>query len=242
MNLITEMRLFIKNFILFTTALITITLFVQSKSSSYTVESLPHETSDILLNSDSIFNDLLIQSGLSEIAFEIANEHFYSLKVKTEVGNDSILTVIDFSKPSGEERLFILDMKNKRIIKKTLVAHGKNTGLIHAEHFSNIKNSLQSSLGLYFTGQTYYGKHGYSLRLDGVEPGLNTNARQRAIVVHGANYVSKSFIRKNGHLGRSFGCPALPVDENEQIINLIKNKSCLFIYHPSYSSKLLAYN
>lgn len=124
-------------------------------------------------------------------------------------------------------------MKNQKIVKISLVAHGKNSGVNIAKSFSNKRHSRKSSLGLYITSETYEGKHGYSLRLDGMSTGLNDNARKRAIVIHGADYVSESFIEKNDRLGRSFGCPALTENEVEEIINLIKEGSCLFIYHPS---------
>ena len=108
-----------------------------------------------------------------------------------------------------------------------------NTGVNIAESFSNNRHSNKSSLGLYITGETYEGKHGYSMRLDGMSEGLNDNARKRAIVIHGADYVSEDFIQKNHRIGRSFGCPAVPMDEVTEIIDLIKGGSCLYIYHPS---------
>jgi len=166
-------------------------------------------------------------------AFNLALNSFYDLKMKGLVRNDSILTIIDFSKSSEKKRLFILDLKNKKLIKSTLVAHGMQSGVDIAESFSNRRMSNKSSLGLYVTNETYEGKHGYSLRIDGMSKDLNDNARKRAIVIHGADYVSTNFINKNGRIGRSFGCPAVPMDEAEEIINLIKDGSCLYIYHPT---------
>lgn len=147
-----------------------------------------------------------------------------------EFNNEKLLTIIDFTKPSTEKRLFIIDLNNQELLHHTLVAHGKNTGLNLAESFSNTSQSLQSSLGFYNTGEPYYGKHGYSLRLDGLEKGINDNARKRAIVIHGAKYVSEDFIEDHGRLGRSWGCPALPVKQTNEIIDLIKKGSCLYIY------------
>ncbi|MCK5692651.1 MAG: murein L,D-transpeptidase catalytic domain family protein [Bacteroidales bacterium] len=147
-----------------------------------------------------------------------------------EYGNENIVTIIDFSKPSTEKRLFILDLRNQQVLYHTFVAHGKNTGANMATKFSNNKGSNQSSLGLYRTGESYQGKHGYSLRLDGLEKGFNDNARSRAVVMHSASYVSESFIKKHGRLGRSWGCPAVPVEISEEIIDLIKGGSCLYIY------------
>jgi hypothetical protein len=113
------------------------------------------------------------------------------------------------------------------------VAHGRNSGEEYANSFSNSGDSFKSSLGFYATGEIYIGKHGNSLRLDGLEKGLNDNARSRGVVMHGADYVAENFIKNNQRLGRSLGCPALPIELTDEIINLIKNKSCLYIYHPS---------
>ena len=181
-----------------------------------------------------VWTERLVDSvGISAPAINMALNGYYELKSLGLIQNDTILTIIDFSKPSNEKRLFILDLKNEIIVKRTFVAHGKQSGVFIAESFSNKRLSNKSSLGLYITKETYEGKHGYSLRIDGMSKGINDNARKRAIVIHGADYVSESFIQKNGRLGRSFGCPALPSNETEEIIDLIKNGSCLFIYHPS---------
>ena len=177
--------------------------------------------------------DLTQLHGIPEPAIHLALNSYFSLVEENLLKNDSLITIIDFSKASTEKRLFILDLKNKKIVKKTLVAHGMRSGLNIAEEFSNKRHSNKSSLGLYITNETYSGKHGYSLRLDGKSVGLNNNARKRAIVIHGANYVSEKFIKRNDRIGRSFGCPAVSEDESEEIINLIKEGSCLFIYHPS---------
>jgi hypothetical protein len=147
-----------------------------------------------------------------------------------EYDNEEIVTIIDFSKPSTEKRLFIIDLKNQKVLHHTLVAHGKNTGQNEAVKFSNVKGSNSSSLGLYRTAEPYHGKHGYSLRLDGLEKGFNDNARSRAVVMHSASYVSEKFIEKYGRLGRSFGCPAVPAEHSKEIIDLIKGGSCLYIY------------
>lgn len=144
--------------------------------------------------------------------------------------NKEIITIIDYTKPSTEERLFIISLEQKKLLYKSLVAHGKNTGLNLAVDFSNKGSSLKSSPGFYSTAETYHGKHGYSLRLDGLESGINHNARNRAIVMHGADYVSKSFIKTHKRLGRSWGCPAVPVELSKDIIDLIKGGSCLYIH------------
>jgi hypothetical protein len=154
------------------------------------------------------------------------------LKNQGKIEND-VLTIIDFSLSSSEERLWVIDMKTKTILLQSLVAHGRNSGAAMATRFSNVSESYQSSLGFYTTAEVYQGKHGFSLRLDGMEKGINDNARNRAVVIHGADYVSKSFIKQHGRLGRSQGCPAVPYEVHETLINTIKNKSCLFIYHSS---------
>lgn len=142
----------------------------------------------------------------------------------------SLLTIIDYSRPSTLARLFVVDPDDGEILHKSLVAHGKNSGANEATRFGNEIDSLQSSLGFFITGDTYHGRHGYSLRLHGLEPGINDNALERNIVIHGASYVSEEFAARNGRLGRSWGCPALPTDTNRQVIDLIKGGSCVFIY------------
>ncbi|HTO35165.1 MAG TPA: murein L,D-transpeptidase catalytic domain family protein [Flavobacterium sp.] len=159
-------------------------------------------------------------------------EGFYKLKETGRI-QKNILTLIDFSLSANSKRMWIIDMENYTVLYHTWVSHGRNSGEEYASKFSNKSESYQSSLGFYATGETYKGKHGLSLRLDGLEKGINDNARSRAIVIHGADYVSESFIRNNKRLGRSQGCPALPLELTEEIIKLIKEKSCLFIYHPS---------
>jgi len=161
----------------------------------------------------------------------------YDLFLKTMRGyykfssfKTGIISIIDYSKPSTENRFYVIDLENKTLLFNTLIAHGKNTGNNIAVHFSNEPNSLKSSLGFFKTAETYIGKHGYSLKLDGLEKGINDNARKRSIVIHGASYVNSKFIKKNGRLGRSWGCPALPVSKTKELINTISNGTCLFIY------------
>ena len=171
--------------------------------------------------------------NIPDPAVKLALNGYNDLKSQGLIKNDSLLSLIDFSKASKEKRMFIFDLKNEKIIKYTYVAHGMQSGVQMAESFSNKRFSNKSSLGLYLTKETYEGKHGYSLRIDGLSAGLNDNVRKRAVVIHGANYVSESFIKRNGRLGRSFGCPALPVDETQEIIDLIKGGTCMYIYHQS---------
>ncbi|MEZ5002053.1 MAG: murein L,D-transpeptidase catalytic domain family protein [Chitinophagales bacterium] len=194
---------------------------------------------------DAIYESLSIPE-LDKEVFEISLAGYYKLWTNGQISNPNYLTIVDFSKSSNRERFYLIDLKNRKLIDKSLVAHGRNTGNLNAERFSNIPQSYQSSLGFYTTAETYNGKHGFSLRLDGVEKNFNDNARERAIVIHGADYVSNAFIKTHGRLGRSFGCPSLPVEKSENIINTIKQKSCLFIYNPDEqylaSSKLIHSN
>ena len=169
-------------------------------------------------------------------SFTEALKGYYSLKEKGLIKKD-ILTLIDFSLSSNTKRLWVIDLITGDVLFHSLVAHGRNTGNEFASNFSNSAESYKSSLGFYATGEIYNGKHGMSLKLDGLEKGINDNARARGVVMHAADYVSNSFIKTNHRLGRSQGCPAVPVELSKEIISAIKNKSCFFIYHPSRVSK-----
>ncbi len=177
------------------------------------------------------------QFGMPNLqSFSEALKGFYLLKEKGLIHRD-ILTLIDFSLSSNIKRLWVIDLTTNTILYNSLVAHGRNTGDEFANSFSNADRSFKSSLGFYATGEIYSGKHGMSLKLDGLEKGVNDNARARGVVIHAANYVSDSFIKNNKRLGRSQGCPAIPEELSKGIINTIKNKSCLFIYFPSRNIK-----
>jgi hypothetical protein len=157
---------------------------------------------------------------------------YRNLILENKITNFRYITLIDFSLSSNTRRLWVIDLDSLRIVHHSLVSHGRNSGGEYAVRFSNTPNSYMSSIGFYLTGDTYYGKHGHSLYLEGVEEGINDNAKKRAIVMHGADYATRSFISRYGRLGRSFGCPALPPAKADQIIDTIKNRSCLFIYYP----------
>lgn len=163
--------------------------------------------------------------------FKKALTGFLNLKAENKI-QKNILTIIDFSISSRLDRMWIIDMNKMEVTHRTLVAHGKNSGVEFASHFSNTPNSNQSSLGFYVTGEICQSQHGISLYLDGVEPGINDKARERGIIMHGADYVSKDFIRRYGVLGRSFGCPAIPMEDHEKIINMLAGKSCIYIHSP----------
>ncbi|MXN92210.1 hypothetical protein GR160_13340 [Flavobacterium sp. Sd200] len=175
--------------------------------------------------------------------FSNAIKGYNQLKEQGKIKKD-YLAVIDFSLSSNSKRLWIIDMASKTVVYNTLVAHGRNSGNEFATAFSNANSSNQSSLGFYATGEIYNGKHGQSLKLDGLENGINSNARNRGVVMHAADYVSEAFTKQHHRLGRSQGCPALPVALTKEIVTLLQGKACLFIYHPTKSyfakSKLLA--
>ncbi|MBL7701943.1 MAG: murein L,D-transpeptidase catalytic domain family protein, partial [Ferruginibacter sp.] len=177
-----------------------------------------NESNSVALAYDSMHLDKL---GLSEQAFEYAMKGFSYLLKQGRIAKDNIISIADFSLPSSRKRLFVIDLDNYRVLYNTYVAHGVNSGKEYARQFSNKPSSYQSSLGFYETLHTYMGEHGYSLRLDGLEKGINDNANSRDIVIHAADYVNESFIRSQGYIGRSWGCPALPEKLHKPIIDKI---------------------
>jgi L,D-transpeptidase catalytic domain len=169
----------------------------------------------------------LVEKGLSKEAFDYAYKGYTHLLEKNIILHPDYLTICDFSQSSKQKRLYLIDLASNKIVLNTYVAHGRNSGCEYATRFSNSPSSLQSSLGFYITKNTYKGEHGLSLRVEGLEPGINDNAYQRAIVIHGAAYIG------NGCTGRSYGCPAVPQKQSKTIINTIKNGTCLFVYNPA---------
>ncbi|WP_080777582.1 murein L,D-transpeptidase catalytic domain family protein [Chryseobacterium phocaeense] len=158
---------------------------------------------------------------------------FENLKKAGLLNQDShLLTICDFSMSSNTKRLWVIDTNERKVLFNSLVAHGKNTGEEFATNFSNTESSLQSSLGFYITDATYQGDNGYSLKLLGMDKGFNDAAYRRAIVMHGADYVSDEFASMHKRIGRSWGCPAVPRALTQPIINTIKGRNCLFIYYP----------
>jgi len=171
--------------------------------------------------------------GLSLEAYHKAITGFLNMVISGEIQNPGVLSIIDFSRPSTDKRLFVLDMNNGALLFNSLVAHGRNSGKLLATRFSNRVNSFMSSLGFYLTGEPFIGAHGYSLGLEGIEKGWNDNASSRRIIMHPADYVSEEHIRQWGYLGRSEGCPAIPEELDRAIIDRIRGGSCLFIYSPN---------
>ncbi|MFT3702219.1 MAG: murein L,D-transpeptidase catalytic domain family protein [Agriterribacter sp.] len=205
-------------------ALPTVTYYLPSKE-------FKAEAREMFVNE--LYNTIhLGELGLQKNVLNLAMEGFSKLSIKGRLNKDSILTIVDFSKSSREKRLFVIDLKNEILLFNTLVAHGRNSGMEYARSFSNAMSSNKSSLGFYVTQATYSGENGYSLRLQGVERNINDKALRRSIVVHGADYADSRFVETRGMLGRSFGCPAIPMGEHTAIIDAIKNGSCLFIYSP----------
>jgi hypothetical protein len=175
----------------------------------------------------------LADSGLSRKAFQYAFTGYYKMKKKGLLRRTHILTICDFSQSSSVERMYVIDVRTRRVLYRTFVAHGINSGEEYATSFSNKMESCKSSLGFYVTTGVYTGANGLSLRINGVDKGFNDNALKRAIVIHGAGYVSKRILKKYGVMGTTFGCPAIPTEMTTQIIPVVKNGSCFFIYYPS---------
>jgi hypothetical protein len=196
-------------------------------------------------NQNDLYDSLHLNNyGLSKVAF-IQGLAGLNLLISTgAIHNPAILSIIDLSLPSYKKRLFVIDLSAVRLIFNTYVAHGKNSGKEMATQFSNQPRSCESSLGFYITGETYRGKHGYSLKLNGEEEGINDNAYSRGIVMHPASYVNERLAEKQGYIGRSEGCPAIPKTIHRQIIEKIKNGTCLYLYSPDKyyetHSKLMA--
>ncbi|WP_375416144.1 murein L,D-transpeptidase catalytic domain family protein [uncultured Hymenobacter sp.] len=185
-------------------------------------------------------------TGLTLPVFREGLVGYYNLQAAAGKGRRTtrpVLTLIDFARPSHQKRLWVINIAEGRLLFHTLVAHGRGTGDVEPVAFSNLGGSNQSSLGFYRTAAaTYEGKHGTSLKINGLDPGFNTNAESRAVVVHGAEYVCEDFIKQHGHLGRSQGCPALPVAQTKAIIQAIKGNSIMYLHGPAaarYRSKWL---
>jgi hypothetical protein len=209
--------------------------FTFAKSRAAEVKAVLNSGKAVTLNlgnsASMIYDSLKLNFlGLSKQAYNYALQGMEKLKQSGRIYNDQLISIVDFTRPSTEKRLFVIDLKNKKLLFNTYVAHGQKSGKEFATNFSNTPESYQSSLGFYETSETYIGKNGYSMRLIGLENGINDKADERAIVMHGAPYVSENFVKAQGYLGRSWGCPAVPEQYTRPIIDKIKNGSCLFIY------------
>ena len=207
-------------------------LFLFPFSNVSTRTSVSEEMTDMVIpeneltDGEVLFEEMNLGGIVNFPAFRQAVQGYNKIEQKKK----PVLTLIDFTKPSTEKRLFVFDMKERKLLYSSVVAHGKNSGENYATSFSNAVGSYKSSLGFYLTGSTYRGKNGYSLLLDGLEKGINDQAKQRAIVMHGAAYANPNITASAGRLGRSLGCPALPQALAKPIIDTIKKGSVLFIY------------
>lgn len=222
-------------------ALLTLPVLMSGKGKK-DVEVKVKELSTIINNSaemaveaeaSSLYDALALSGDINMKTLVYALKGFKSLQASGKLGNSNILSIADMSQSSKNKRLYIIDVESKKLLFNTYVAHGRNSGSEYATSFSNDVDSHKSSLGFYVTSNTYNGSHGLSLRIEGVEQGFNDKALERAIVVHGANYMGDHFLRNSPFSGRSWGCPAVPASETAKVIQMIKDGSCLFIYHPT---------
>jgi len=206
------------------------TVHYSTKTSVHTTANSAQFEEDVTNLYDQI---ALEEVGLSKKAFEYAYKGYLYLTQHRVVSRTNILSICDFSQSSRNKRLYVIDLDQRRVLINTYVAHGRNSGTEFAYSFSNSTRSHKSSLGFYVTENTYFGDHGLSLKIIGLERGFNDRANGRAIVVHGSDYVGEDYLNGNHMLGRSFGCPAVPSSESDAIIETIKEGSCFFIYHPT---------
>lgn len=246
--------------IIYPILIVCLVLFILSWKSTPSVPSKPESNvkiakngfpEEVIPSSSELINDEiqsiyqksgLDSSGLSFDVFRKAYIGFLNLKTIGKVPfNSNVLSIADFNLSSKLKRLWIVDMDRNELLLNTWVSHGRGSGGDIATRFSNINSSHQSSIGFYVTGEVYTGKHGRSLRLDGMDAGYNSKARERAIVIHGASYVSAQTIKNLNRLGLSHGCPAVPLELSNKIIDLVKDKTVLFIHADveSYHSKFL---
>jgi hypothetical protein len=181
----------------------------------------------------SLYDQLALDGDISMKTLVYALKGFKYLQSKGLLENNNTLSICDFSQSSRKKRLYIIDVASRKLLLNTYVAHGRNSGGEYATSFSNDQDSHKSSLGFYVTRNTYNGAHGLSLRIEGVEKGFNDKANTRDVVVHGCDYLGERWIKNSPFAGRSWGCPAVPLAETPKVIKLIKNGSCLFIYHPT---------
>lgn len=194
---------------------------IVSTTPNTTVAWLNRETKTILAQANNI-NPKVLKLGLTA----------YLNARKQGLDNKQMLTIVDYSKPSNERRLWVVDLKNEKVLFNTWVAHGKNSGAATTTSFSNQPSSLKTSLGVFATRETYDGHNGLSLRVQGLEPGFNDNAYRRDIVFHGAWYASADVAKERGMLGRSWGCPAVDQHIAKPLINTIKNDTLVIAYYP----------
>ncbi|MCX2740094.1 murein L,D-transpeptidase catalytic domain family protein [Pontibacter anaerobius] len=189
-----------------------------------------------------LYSNMKLQdAGLRFDVFNKALTGYFNMRHNNEVSGKPYITIVDFTKSSNEKRLWVVDVEKKELLYNTYVSHGRNSGNEFAREFSNENKSFMSSIGFYVTEGTYTGKHGLSLKLNGLDEGFNTNAKERYIVMHGAEYASEAFIKQAGRLGRSLGCPAIPMEDHEEIIGTVKGGTAMYIHagQDEYTSQYL---
>lgn len=208
-------------------------------SHALTVSTRPIPMINGLFTDEMVFEDSvqslyhaikLADYDLSYQVFKYAMTGYFNLREQGKLNDKKLISIIDFTRKSTLKRFYTIDLEALAVKFFTYVSHGKNSGEDEVKSFSNVVHSNQSSLGFYVTGETYVGSKGYSLKLDGMEKGYNDRIRERAVVIHNAEYVSETWIKKYGRLGRSQGCPALPVELGKKIIDVVKNKTMIFAY------------
>jgi hypothetical protein len=216
-----------------TCSLSTIPSVINTKATT-SQETKDEEMRKIVATASGIYDAMdLEDAGLSREAFEYAWTGYEKLAKQGLLHRTDILSICDFSQSSSNKRMFVIDVPKRRMLFRTYVAHGINSGDEFANSFSNRPESCKSSLGFYVTSGVYNGINGLSLRIKGVDRGFNDMAGRRNIVIHGAPYVSQRILHKYGVMGTSFGCPAIPIEIAGQIIPAVKNGTCFFIYYPS---------
>ena len=214
-------------FILIFSFVFSLSLFADMKFSTDFNLDIKKKFSDIEIKI--MYRELCLND---KVSFSCFNNAIQGLEKIEELNNanDNLLVIVDYTKPSTEERLFVIDLRKKQLLISSLVTHGRGTGGLYATNFSNKNNSYSTSSGFYLTGNIYNGKHGESLVLYGLEKDKNDNAQKRTIVMHQAYYANKSFAKKYGRLGRSKGCLALPVELNAKIIDLIHDGVVIYVH------------
>lgn len=200
---------------------------------SATVNSGMDNSAEVNYWIDSLYSKMQLgEKGLSRPVFYTACKGYEYLLLQNKLAKQGLLTICDYSQCSNKKRLYVLDLNLCKVLYNTYVSHGRNSGDEYATSFSNNNDSHKSCLGFMITAETYNGENGFSMRLDGMENGFNDNVRERAIVMHGSDYVNAQRASTGTMMGRSYGCPAVPLTQVKQIINSIKNGSCFFNYYP----------
>jgi len=197
--------------------------------------SLPAATPPLQSYDSQFFALLKLAPRLDPHALEAALTALNRLQAAGTKVRGDVLTIIDYTKPSTERRLWVFDLARTRVLFQEMTAHGKNSGDKQAVRFSNAPNSLMTSLGAFLTGDTYMGKHGLSLRLQGLEKGVNDNSMERAIVIHAAAYISDAIARNKGRIGRSWGCPAVRPEISRSLIESVRGGALVLAYYPDQS-------